>query len=123
MQVVFGLRQSRSEISELLYPWLTISITCISRWVIVSSGDWTFFPRGSHQAGTIEAQVTRADGYYKFDLNFADPACALELPPQELPTPASELGAQAAALLPALARRRADDRLAQGSARPAPARQ
>ena len=26
------------------------------------SGAWTFFPRISHQAGTIEAQVTRADG-------------------------------------------------------------
>ncbi|RLQ20832.1 RHS repeat protein [Seongchinamella sediminis] len=26
------------------------------------SGQWTFFPRVSHQAGTIEAQVTRADG-------------------------------------------------------------
>jgi len=42
---------------------------------------------------------------------FADPACTLELPPQELPTPADELGAQLAALCPALARRRAAARL------------
>lgn len=41
---------------------------------------------------------------------FADPAGAFELPPQELPTPANELSAQAAALAPALARARADAR-------------